>query len=110
MMDFNCLVWIFGNNHYGQIGDGFNEDVNEPKEMIMFRGIVAEIKTGLSHVYVKCSGDKHYFWRRNDFGQCMVESAVTDVRTPDLLNLKEKQMEIRNVFLGSSCTILIVQP
>ena len=108
-MDFNGAIWMFGDNSAGQIGGEFDENVNEPKEIIMFRGIVEEIKAGDNHVYVKCNGGKHYFWGNNEYGQCMVDSKVKCVRTPHLLNLKEKQMEIINVVVSRSYTVLIVQ-
>ena len=110
MKDFRGSVWMFGENSCGEIGDTLDENVNEPKEMIMFRGIVEEIKTGNYHVYVKCNGGEHYFWGRNDYGQCMVESKMECVKTPHLLNLKEMYIDIINVFVGWNYTIFIVQP
>ena len=51
MMDCNNSLQLFGNNYYGQIGDGLREDVKKPRKMIMFRGISEEIKTDGYHVY-----------------------------------------------------------
>ena len=43
--------------------------------------------------------------------ECTVKSEVNTeyIRTLHLLNLKQMQMEIINVFVGKNCTILIVQ-
>ena len=96
MLDRDNCVWAFGQN------------VNQPKEIIMFRDCtVEEIKSGLNHVYVKCNGDKHYFWGNNKYNQCMSESENCVV-TPYLLSLKERGMEIENIFLGWNCTAFVV--
>ena len=62
MVDINHRIWICGSN-YEQMGDALPENVNEPKEMIMFKDcIIDEIKSSSFHVYLKCKGDEHHLW------------------------------------------------
>ena len=105
MRDCNNCVWTVGDNYYGQIGDGSRKAVNEPKEVVMFRDCsVEEIKSGPFHVYVKCDGDKYYFWGNNAQNQCL--AAYGKVTSPHLLNFKD--MQIKGVFLGHNNTKFIL--
>ena len=46
--------------------------------------------------YIKFNGI-NIFWGGNQYGQCWWNQIEKSVRTPHLLELKEKQMKIRNV-------------
>ena len=60
MLDTDDRVWIFGENSYGQIGDGLEEHVSTPKELVMFRDRKVDvIKCGLAHVYLRCDNNRH---------------------------------------------------
>ena len=108
MIDFDNRVWSFGDNSWGQIGDGTGQNANKPKELIMFRDcIVEDIKCGQGHVYLKCNdgGNKHYLWGRNEYNACISESSAS-FKSPQLLDLKD--MDIKDIFLGDNNTKLIV--
>ena len=107
MMDYDNRIYTFGDNQCGQIGDGKQENVNQPKEIVLFRDrIVEEIKSGTNHVYVKCNENQHWFWGYNKYGQCMVDEQQI-VKTPQLFE-NSKNMKIEYVSLGCDNTKVIV--
>ena len=107
VIDADGRVWAFGDNTYGQIGGGPEEVVFEPKELNMFGGVKAEIiKCGAQHCYVRCNGDKHYLWGDNEYNECLVFDQGKIVQHARLIDIKG--MSVRDVFLGSDNTKIIV--
>ena len=107
MMDCDGKVWIFGDNRYGQIGDGLKENVNTPKELIMFRDKSVEwIRCGLTHCCVKCDNDEFYLWGENDYNQCLVfDDELDQIYEPKLAQLNGKR--IKDIFVGYDNTLVI---
>ena len=106
MVDCDGRVWMFGSNLDGQIGDESEGDVDEPRELVMFRDLkVEKIRCGSNHCYLRCDGDKHYLWGHNNYHECLVFDNDMDVKKPHLVELGGKV--IKDVFLGNNNTKII---
>ena len=108
MMDAQNRIWTFGDNGFGEIGDGTeSEHVTEPFELKIFSELSVEIFwMGKHHVLVKCEGDKYWIWGRNHNNECLVGADLNMVRSPQLFDLKDTK--IKDVFLGYNNTKIIV--
>ena len=115
MIDYERKVWIFGSNHWGQIGGITNEDIiTTPIEMFMFRDCQVEmIKIGASHNYIKCKGDRHYLWGSNESKECLNfdEEARRWSEPHDIKQIVFEQTngkKIKDVYVGYDNTTIVV--
>ena len=74
ILDSNNLVWAWGSNNFGQLGDGTYIDKKTPvlisTEDSLLRGRkIISVSAGLSHSIALDSAGVVYSWGNNDFGQ-----------------------------------------
>ena len=65
----NGKVYAWGNNQYGQLGLGDNNNYDEPKEMASLEETIVEISAGTNHVLALTENGTIYGWGLNDHGQ-----------------------------------------
>ena len=73
-------VWAWGQNSFGQVGDGTGVERRTPVRLDSIAGIVA-IGTGRLHTLAVGSGGGVWAWGDNDFGQ-LGDGTKTDRRAP----------------------------
>jgi hypothetical protein len=73
-------VWAWGQNSFGQVGDGSGVERRTPVRLASISGIVA-IGTGRLHTLAVGSGGGVWAWGDNDFGQ-LGDGTKTDRRAP----------------------------
>jgi alpha-tubulin suppressor-like RCC1 family protein len=73
-------VWAWGQNSFGQVGDGTGVERHTPVRLDSIAGIVA-IGTGRLHTLAVGSGGGVWAWGDNDFGQ-LGDGTKTDRRAP----------------------------
>jgi alpha-tubulin suppressor-like RCC1 family protein len=73
-------VWAWGQNSFGQVGDGSGVGRNSPVRLGSISGIVA-IGTGRLHTLAVGSGGRVWAWGNNDFGQ-LGDGTKTNRRAP----------------------------
>jgi alpha-tubulin suppressor-like RCC1 family protein len=73
-------VWAWGQNSFGQVGDGSGVERRTPVRLASISGIVA-IGTGRLHTLAVGSGGGVWAWGDNHFGQ-LGDGTKTDRRAP----------------------------
>ncbi|MBF0371605.1 MAG: hypothetical protein HQL52_19385 [Magnetococcales bacterium] len=82
-------VWAWGDNSYGQLGDGTTEDRFQPVQVSDFQD-VKQIATGGSHSFAIKSDGNLWAWGRNDNGQLgngLSENSAVPVQVLTLTNV-----------------------
>eukprot|EP01083_Nonionella_stella_P154080 495992_1 len=97
----------FGQNNFGQCGDGGTDNVHTPK-LIFGGSTVSKIQCGRHHSYVCVDNEKHFLFGNNRWNQCMASRKVKMVRIPRLINHLFEDKVIEEVYLGYDTTYLIV--
>ena len=64
----NGTVWCWGNNYYGQLGDGTYVDKNIPVQVLNLTNVI-QISAGEDHTCALKSDGTVWCWGRNDEGQ-----------------------------------------
>ena len=79
-------VWAYGNNTYGQLGDGTNKDKDTPVQVLLPNGVKAkQIAVGEEHTLVlSTSGEVYVFGRNYNYAL----GIGTSTNTPTKLGLK----------------------
>jgi len=79
-------VWCFGDNTYGQLGDGTNTPSNVPVQVSDFPGLVREICSGFDHNCAELTDGSVYCWGYGGDGQ-LGQGSFSNTDTPVLAAL-----------------------
>ncbi|MBI5207101.1 MAG: Ig-like domain-containing protein, partial [Candidatus Firestonebacteria bacterium] len=74
-------VWTWGNNYYGQLGDGSITERHSPVQVSGLTGITAIGGGGRHSIALKKDGTV-WAWGNNDFGQLGYDTTIKEKRTP----------------------------
>jgi alpha-tubulin suppressor-like RCC1 family protein len=77
------LVYTFGDNAQGQLGDGTTSDRSSPVQVLLPAGgaLVAQLAAGYYHCIALLQGGAVIVWGRNDHGE-LGDGSTTDRPTP----------------------------
>ena len=104
-IDEKDRIWSWGQNRYGQCGDGTLGTVYEPK---LIRSLIDDkikkIECGANHSYAMTMDNRHYLWGSNKYCECLLFSGEEKVKIP-----MEVEMDIDEIFLGDRDTKWIVR-
>eukprot|EP01084_Bolivina_argentea_P122793 217599_1 len=116
-MDENGNIYTFGDNDYGQCGDGTLDQVDEPKRILEIDKKYKEtkkIKCGAYHSYMLIYSlehqiDQHFLFGSNYYNECTLNahSKASYVKSPYCINDVVKH-QINSVSLGYETTTLFV--
>ncbi|MCC5986629.1 MAG: hypothetical protein JJT95_03035 [Pararhodobacter sp.] len=100
----NGAVWCWGDNIYGQLGDGTNEDRLTAVPVQGLPGPVRSIAAGFHHNCAVTEGDALWCWGGNGAGQL---GDGTDTNRNNPVPVQGLQSGVRDVALGSyhSCAL-----
>jgi alpha-tubulin suppressor-like RCC1 family protein len=80
-------LYAWGNNTYGQLGDGTTMDRSTPEAITLGSGVTpVAISAGWFHVLVIGSDGKLYAWGHNESGE-LGDGSTTDHSTPEAISL-----------------------
>jgi alpha-tubulin suppressor-like RCC1 family protein len=74
-------VWTWGNNDYGQLGDGTTEDKSTPVQVKGLNDATAIAAGGYDHTIILKKDGTVWTWGRNNYGQ-LGDGTSTNNRTP----------------------------
>jgi len=93
-------LWAWGNNHFGQLGDGTNVSRSNPIKIL---DSVVYVVTGTSHSMAIRDDGSLWAWGYNSFGQ-LGDGTTINRNIPVRVNISEP---IRDVAVGDSHTIAL---
>ncbi|MBO5413506.1 MAG: hypothetical protein J6A29_04350, partial [Clostridia bacterium] len=115
-VDINDKVWTWGDNWYGQLGDGTEKDSSTPIcisdiEDNSLNGVkIKQISSGQAHTVVIDENGKVWTWGNNEVGQ-LGEGTETNRSTPICIsNMEENPLngiKIKQISAGSSHTVAL---
>lgn len=86
--DNNLYVW--GNNEYGQLGDGSNVNISTPKKIELSKGIKPKsISIGGYHSAAIGTDNQLYVWGRDNFGQIGNGGSNININIPNKIKFKK---------------------
>eukprot|EP01083_Nonionella_stella_P006902 19992_1 len=114
-VDSNNNIWSWGQNVYGQCGNGTKLDINKP-ELIPYLAEynIVDIKCGDYHSYAKSKDEYHFLFGNNKNNICTLSVSLQDdacISLPFYINNIFAELtdgkEIGNVYLGCDNTFII---
>ena len=97
----NGEVYVWGDNSYGQLGIGNNDNQSIPVKVTGINGKIKNIVTDDSYdlsCYAITEDGSLYAWGNNKYGRLGVGSLTASKNTPSKVNLPGKIKELRNYF------------
>lgn len=83
ILDTNGKVYCFGENKYGQCGDGTTAKVLIPKLIPFFVDYTVDvIRCGHYHSYIKTKDDKRFMFGYNRSSECIVFDKQCTIKVP----------------------------
>eukprot|EP01084_Bolivina_argentea_P311282 538806_1 len=86
VLDRNGNVYSWGENRYGQCGNGNTGNVITPIKVDIGRYVANGIGCGTYHSYVRTSNGRHYLFGRNKDNECIVFNNKNIKRSPYCIN------------------------
>jgi alpha-tubulin suppressor-like RCC1 family protein len=94
-LNVNGWVRCWGNNEFGQLGDGTTVNRNYPVDVVGLTSRVAAVSLGDDHACVLMASGGVKCWGNNEFGQ-LGDGTTTDRRTPvDVAGLDGVVVEVK---------------
>ena len=101
----NGTVWAWGNNEYGQLGDGSVSCAYEPINVTALNGKdIVSVHAGEYHSIALTRDGEVYTWGHNDYGQLGLGNASIVVSTPQKV---ESLPEIVSISAGKQHTMVL---
>jgi len=101
-LDENGNIWTWGDNAFGQLGNGSVDDAHSPIQVPSLTAVV-DIAAGYRHTLALTENGTVYAWGRNDYGQLGVGDVPNQSIPVVVTTLTDA--EIVNVATGSAADI-----
>ena len=109
-LDSSGIVYAWGKNAFGQLGDGTYIDKSSPISIDNLSGKkITQIATGSAHSVALDSDGKVYTWGLNNCGQLCYNNSKIRVPYPVCINNNTKIFKIIQIAAGTYHTLLVQQ-
>lgn len=99
------VLYAWGENDYGQLGDGSTQERHSPVKVIGIEGKVIAVSAGALHTIILTDENKMYAWGMNEGGQLGIGTTI-DSSTPKQVNGLDKVM-IDSIVAGDTFSLAL---